>query len=161
MMEVGSVSSMRKNTGLLLAGALAVALAVTGCSANEPEPVPTATTEPAPTVTAEPEPAPVDVDAGDQVPQELVKQLHKGTKAFEVEGGDLIAVVADEPLPEPVRAAVQAEANSRVERDVNDGSGQARSAVTSQGAASSLSMRTGKHIVLIVPARATCGCTPL
>lgn len=107
LMEVSSVSSNKmKNTGLLLAGTLSLALVLGACSSPgaEPEvtaePTPSATATPSPESTAEPEeapePEPVEESPGPQEPEVVADEysqvidgvLYQGTEKAPVRIGD-------------------------------------------------------------------------
>lgn len=142
------MSSM-KNTGLLLAGALTLALTLGACAtptATGPAAEPTPTQSP--TVTQEPTPEPEesvsveDLQVGDEVPQDLVEDLPDGAAAYPLKGGPTVLVEADKPLPELVVAEIAAKAKSS-----GHGSSHAESAYKT--VALLASRATGKHVIVV------------
>ena len=84
------------------------------------------------------------------------EELPEGVKAFEMPDGSFVAVVRDEPLPDPVAAAITASLAQNISADYSEPGSRAKINDAAQTYAGRMWLRTGKNVVIIYPFFGSC-----
>lgn len=111
---------------------------------------------PAAMKTITPTPTPT-FKVGDTVPESARDSLPDGYTLYQMSNGSYVVVSATQPLPAPVQAHIQARVAAAPSANVHDGETSTRSISAQRALAGTLSLQTGRNVVVIMPSYGSAG----